>query len=59
MEFSKNMIDMVNINHWDEPHKNPELSNLFHDVGSVHYYNSMIVMTKGQPKWERPNPIYT
>lgn len=59
MEYSKNMVDMVNIMHWDEPHKDPSMSNMFQDVGSVHYYNSMIVMTKGQPKWERPHPFYT
>jgi hypothetical protein len=55
IEFTKRISDLVNVNHWQEP---PPDHNIFKfsDLASIHYYNSMIVMTKGQIPWIRPNP---
>lgn len=58
MEFTKSLTDMVNVMHWEDPYPDTNILNMFKDIGSVHYYNSMIVLTKGQPAWERPNPVH-
>jgi hypothetical protein len=55
MEYSKKIIDMVNLNHWQE-HPADQNAFRFNDLASVSYYNSMIVLTKGQQPWIRPNP---
>lgn len=55
MEYTKKIIDMVNINHWQEHPSDPKVFK-FIDLASVSYYNSMIVLTKGQQPWVRPNP---
>lgn len=55
MEYSKKIIDMVNLNHWQE-HPSDQNVFRFNDLASVSYYNSMIVLTKGQQPWIRPNP---
>jgi cephalosporin hydroxylase len=56
MEFAKKILDMVNFVHWHEYPEDLGVLSKFQDVGSVCFYNSMIVFTKGQPEWIRPKP---
>lgn len=58
MEFSKRLVDIVNLNHWQgmiTPETDFIMKN-FGDIGSVSFHNSMVTFTKGQAKWLRPNP---
>ena len=57
MEFSKKIVDLVNLYHiqqHNEDSKIPnDILNIFRDVGSIHYYDSMIVFVKGKSPWVR------
>lgn len=53
MEFSKHIADMLNIEHIPDRTPPKELFDLTVDVGSVHFYNSMVVFIKGKPAFTR------
>ena len=58
MEYSKKLVDIVNLNHWQGmiTQETDFIMRTFGDIGSVQFNNSMVTFSKGQPKWIRPNP---
>jgi hypothetical protein len=56
IEFVKKILDMVNFVHWDQYPEELGILSKFQDVGTVCFYNSMVVITKGQPEWIRAKP---
>jgi hypothetical protein len=53
INYTKNLIDMINAEHIQNVQPPKTMLELFGDIGSIHYYNSQIVMTKGKPKFTR------
>ena len=53
INYTKNLIDMINVEHIQGATPPQTMLDLFGDIGSIHYYNSQIVMTKGKPKFTR------
>jgi hypothetical protein len=49
IEMSKAVVDFMNRDHLREPLPNDSYVNLVHDVGSVTFYDSVVVITKGRP----------
>lgn len=50
IETTKNLIDLINVQHIRDTTPPQEMLNIFHDLYSVSYYNSMIVLEKGIPR---------
>lgn len=55
IENMKDLIDLLHMQHISDIQPNPKLREIFKDVGSITFYNSMVVITK-QP-YENAIPI--
>jgi len=58
MEFSKGLIDLPSSIFWRGSREGQEsvLARDFCDIESVSFYNSMVILKKGNPAWMRPFP---
>ena len=53
IEMCKSLIDLMHINHISDAEPPAQLLNLFSNVGSIHFYDSIVVLTKGKPEFVR------
>lgn len=53
IEFSKHLIDLINREHFIKTIPPEQMVKIFGDVASVHFYNSMIVLEKGNKPFSR------
>lgn len=51
--FVKNIIDLINIEHIPNINPPKQIVDKFGDVGSIHFYNSMVVLIKNKPLFNR------
>lgn len=50
MEFSKQLTDVLNISYINDAKLSAEFFNLVKDIGSISFYDSQVVFTKGKQK---------
>jgi hypothetical protein len=58
MEYAKRVVDVINFHHTyfavavgptpNSPHVDPQLISLYHNIRGVHFYDSIVVIEKGQ-----------
>lgn len=51
IEFSKSIIDILHVGHVVDATPNKELYELCKNIGTIHFYDSMVIFIKGKPKF--------
>jgi len=53
IEFSKHLIDFLHYEHFIKYTPPEEMKTIFDELGTIHFYNSMIVLVKGKKSFQR------